>query len=62
MGRLLNIEDVSERTGAPVATIRYWRATGYGPAMFKLGRRLVIDEAELERWIAEKAGAPAGAS
>lgn len=59
---MLRIEQVSERTGVPVATLRYWRYQGTGPASFRLGRRVVYDAAEIERWINEQrrhGGAPA---
>jgi predicted DNA-binding transcriptional regulator AlpA len=56
-GRLLDIHEVSARTRAPVETLRYWRQQGVGPKAFRLGRRLVWDESEVERWLDEQAQA-----
>ena len=47
-----NMEWVSERTGVPINTLRYFRLNGTGPRAFKLGRRVVYDEADVEAWIA----------
>lgn len=54
-----SMEWVSERTGIPINTLRYYRAMGTGgPPSFKLGRRVVYDECDVEAWIesARKAG------
>jgi predicted DNA-binding transcriptional regulator AlpA len=53
MGRLLTLDEVSERTRTPLATLRYWRHMGQGPPTFKLGRRVVAREEDVEAWIAE---------
>ncbi len=56
------MEWVSERTGIPVNTLRFYRAQGTGgPPSFKLGRRVVYDESDVEAWIdeARKAGVSA---
>lgn len=45
---------VSEVTGVPVGTLRYWRHADLGPASFTLGRRVVYRRAEVERWITEQ--------
>jgi len=46
------MEWVSERTGIPVNSLRFYRSQGRGgPPSFKLGRRVVYDEAEVEAWI-----------
>lgn len=49
--RLLRMEEVSERIGVPVGTLRYWRKTGIGPKAARMGRRVVYREADLEAWI-----------
>src|SRR4051794_29028885 len=49
---LLRIEEVADRTGIPIATLRFWRSRGEGgPASFKLGRRVVFDAADVNAWI-----------
>ncbi len=42
------------------ATIRYWRHVGHGPRGFKLGRRVLYDEAEVRGWIASERRAQRG--
>lgn len=57
--RLLRIEDVSELTGVPVNTLRWWRnrAKGEGPKSGKLGRRVVYYASDVEAWIRSNLGA-----
>src|SRR3712207_4060435 len=38
----------------PVATLRYWRHLGEGPASFRLGRRVVYRREDVDRWIGER--------
>jgi predicted DNA-binding transcriptional regulator AlpA len=52
---ILRLEEVAERTGIPLATLRWWRTTGNGgPPTFKLGRRVMVDEADLNAWLDEQ--------
>ena len=44
---------VSEKTGVPINTLRYFRAQGLGPRSFKLGRRVQYAVEDVEAWIAE---------
>lgn len=55
MSRLLTLDEVAEWTRTPIATLRYWRHRGQGPPTFKLGRRVVAREEDVEAWIAEAA-------
>ena len=50
----MNTGQVSEETGIPAATLRYWRHANIGPASFSLGKRVVYRRSEVERWIAEQ--------
>ncbi len=53
--RLMTLPEVSKRTRVPEATLRYWRHEGtYGPRSGKFGRRVMYQEADVERWIAER--------
>lgn len=55
---ILRLEEVAARTGVPLETLRYWRKMGdSGPRTFKLGRRVVVDEADLEAWLDEQRAA-----
>jgi len=48
---LLTITETAALTRTPVATLRYWRHRGTGPASFRLGKRVVYDEADVLTWI-----------
>lgn len=54
MSDLLNITEVSERTGVPVATLRYWRHTGTGPKSFRIGKRIAYRREDVEAWLAKQ--------
>ena len=47
----LTIAQVSETTGIPVPTLRYWRACGRGPKSFNLGRAVRYDVRDLDAWM-----------
>lgn len=49
--RLLRIEQVSERTGVAISTLRHWRQANTGPKSARIGRRVVYREADVEAWI-----------
>lgn len=49
--RLLTLDEISEWTHLPKETIRYKRHRGEMPFVFRLGRRLVAYESELDAWI-----------
>ena len=59
MDKLLVTEEVAEiaRTTAP--TVRYWRHMGIGPEGFRVGRRILYREQDVESWLLQrqKAGA-----
>lgn len=54
--RLLTMQDVADRYGVPLATVRKWRSTGYGPKGFPVGKYvryrlencLAFEEAQLD--------------
>lgn len=50
--QLLTTRQVSEETGIPVSTLRYYRQTGTGPASFALTpRKVVYRRSAVWRWI-----------
>lgn len=51
MQKLLRLAEVTELTGIPEATLRFWRYEGTGPKSAKLGRRVVYREADVLDWI-----------
>ena len=54
---IVRLEEIAARTGVSIHTLRYWRARnqGEGPRTFRLGRRVVAYEDDVERWISEQA-------
>ena len=51
----LTTREVTELTGIPEGTWRFWRHAGQGPESFTLGgKRVVYRRSEIERWIAEQ--------
>jgi excisionase family DNA binding protein len=56
----LKTAEVAELLRTSDETVRYWRHIGYGPRGVKIGRRVLYDAAEVERWIAERMAADHG--
>ena len=56
---ILRADEVSQRTGVPVQTLKYWRAHGRGPRWYKLGRRVVYDLDAVDAWVDESRRAAA---
>lgn len=48
---LLRLEEVSEQTGIPVETLRYWRKQGRGPRSARIGRRVAYRASDVQAWI-----------
>jgi predicted DNA-binding transcriptional regulator AlpA len=52
MSDILLLEEVSELTRLPKATLRFYRHRGDGgPQSFKLGNRVVYRRSDVEQWI-----------
>lgn len=54
MEDLLTLREVAEKLRRPTETLRWWRHVGRGPKSFKIGRAIVYDRAEVERWIEDQ--------
>lgn len=52
MRPLIDIKEVAERLGKPVATLRQWRHRGYGPPSMKVGGSVRYPLDELDAWLA----------
>ena len=48
--RLLTTEKVAARFRTSPATVRNWRHIGIGPDGVRVGRRVLYDERECDRW------------
>ena len=53
--QLLTTEEVAAYLRVPIATIRYWRSVGGGPAGFRAGRRVVYRVSAIDKWLADRA-------
>jgi len=53
MPKYLTTQEVAELLRTAPETIRYWRHKGKGPRSFKVGRRVLYDQADVEQFIAE---------
>jgi hypothetical protein len=56
------LEEVAARYRKPVATVRYWRHTGYGPKGVKVGTGVLYPRAEIEKFDRELAELAAAAT
>ncbi len=52
--QLLTLTEAAAKLRTPVATLRYWRHLGAGPDSFRLGRRVMYRQGDLDRWVAEE--------
>jgi predicted DNA-binding transcriptional regulator AlpA len=48
---LRTLEEVSEMTRTPAATLQFWRHKGTGPKSFKVGRRVMYREEDVAAWL-----------
>ena len=61
MSNLLRTAEISDQTGIPVATLRWWRHRGEGPRSFKLGKTVFYDADDVATWVeSEKAKSAKG--
>ncbi len=51
---LMTLVETAACLRTPVATLRYWRHLGEGPAGFRLGRRVVYRRGDVDRWVTEQ--------
>ena len=54
---LLTITEAADLLRAPVATLRYWRHLGTGPASFRLGRRVLYRRDDITAWLDDQRAA-----
>ena len=53
MTRNLTTAEFAALIRTPLETVRYWRYVGKGPRSFKVGRRVLYAEDDVEKWLAE---------
>ncbi len=52
--QLLTLTEAAARLRTPAATLRYWRHLGIGPDSFRLGRRVMYRQQDVERWVSAR--------
>ncbi|HMM96717.1 helix-turn-helix domain-containing protein [Phycicoccus sp.] len=57
MDKLLTTEEVATLARVSVHTVRYWRKNGTGPKGFRLGKRVVFAEADVQTWLLQRRAA-----
>jgi len=53
MAQYLTTAEVAKLLRTPTETLRFWRHVKKGPASFRLGRRILYDIEDVERFVAE---------
>lgn len=51
---LMSTREVEAEFGIPEGTLRYYRATGVGPASFRLAGRVRYRRSQVLAWVAEQ--------
>lgn len=54
MSDLLTMDEVAARYPIPMATLRFYRHKGVGPRSFKLGRRVVYKQHDVDAWVEQQ--------
>jgi DNA-binding transcriptional MerR regulator len=54
MDKYMTTEELAQRHRTAPSTVRYWRMNGVGPTGVRIGRRVLYDISEVERWEAEQ--------
>jgi DNA-binding transcriptional MerR regulator len=57
--KIVTLSEAAEQLRLPVATLRFYRAQGIGPASFRLGRGVVYTQAALDSWVEQRQQATA---
>jgi excisionase family DNA binding protein len=57
---ILRLEQIAERTGVSIDTLRWYRHKGIGPKTWRLGRRVVAYEDDVDAWLEQQANAEGG--
>lgn len=49
--KILRLPQIADRTGVPIATLRWYRHRGIGPKTFRLAGRVVAYEDDIDAWV-----------
>lgn len=60
MSKYMTTAEVAELCRTSPETVRYWRHISYGPGSFRVGRRVLYDRAEVEKWLRSLQSAESG--
>jgi DNA-binding transcriptional MerR regulator len=51
MEELMTTEEFAQAARAPISTVRYWRAQGLGPQGFRVGKRVLYRQRDVQKWL-----------
>lgn len=51
VAEIITVRELSQETGTPENTLRWWRHVGQGPVSFKIGRRVVYRREDVDAWL-----------
>lgn len=54
MVKLLTVSEAAQSMNRPEQTLRYWIQQGTAPRSFKLGRRRMFREEDVDAWLTEQ--------
>jgi hypothetical protein len=54
LGRVRMPDDVARQLKVKTSTLRYWRASGQGPAYFRIHGRIAYVQDDVDSWVAER--------
>ena len=57
----MTTEEFASYARTAPSTVRWWRHCGRGPIGFRVGKRVLYDRADVERWLEEQKAAGAAA-
>ncbi len=58
MEKLLSTQEVAEAIGIAPETVRFWRHTGRGPTVVRVGRYVRYRPEDVESWLDAQSTAP----
>ena len=51
--KILRLPEIAQRTGVPIATLRWYRHRGIGPRTFLFAGRVVAYEDDVDAWVTQ---------
>jgi hypothetical protein len=54
MSEFMTEAELASLVRSPPETVRFWRHKGQGPRWFRVGRRVLYDRGDVDRWLDEQ--------